>query len=73
MARRLKVFAVSFLLACLFSFPVHAEFTTSDSIDLGYIKDAVETIEKYSQHLDYLFYPYSGSSVAPASLYSFLE
>lgn len=72
MARRLKVFAVSFLLACFFSLPVHAEFTTSDSIDLGYIKDAVETIEKYTQHLDYLFYPYS-SSVAPASLYSFLS
>lgn len=43
MARQFKVFAVSLLLACLFAFPVYADFTVNDSNTLNNIKVNVQT------------------------------
>lgn len=72
MCRRLKVFFISLFAAVLFCLPVSAEFNSSDSVNLSSIKSACDAIERYAQHLDYLFYPY-GSTPPAASLYTFLS
>lgn len=54
MARQFKVFAVSFLLACLFAFPAHAEFSSSDSLNLSNIRSDVSTIRTYISNLSQL-------------------
>ena len=43
MARQLRVFAVSLLLACLFALPVYADFTVNDSNTLNNIKTNIQT------------------------------
>lgn len=54
MARRLKVFAVSFLLACLFCFSASAEFSATDSSNLSFIRSDVSTIRTYISNLSQL-------------------
>lgn len=65
MVRRIKVFAVLLFASCLFSLPVRADFTNSDSLNLGLVESWCESI---SNNLIQYLNPYSASSFAGMNL-----